>query len=442
MAGPEPASVASKPLLNRRPGRTSRKGAGALGSGSEHATQIISTAELIRAARGVQSDVGRKPRQTSTLRESTSQPPSSLSKAARKFAFFILGLYALAAVAIAADHFVQAGRIYPAVTVLRVPVGGMDPLEAVRRLTESTDGGGLARYRFVIDGKIPAYEGQESEDFVWRGRELGVDFDILESAHRAYAVGREGSLSVQVKDRVNSRLAGASGTGGPDTGGFAGAPVSVEPAVSYRSQPALAAVEKMARALYEPPTNAAVRIRHDGSANEALEVPKVEVLSAEPGFQVDERGTLGRLKEALGRLESEVELSTYEPYPDIPTAAAEEAAQIVRTVLTGDPVVIEGPDRDYNLYLGVQAGWLQVEPVPDHADISVSLDDAVLQEALAPIADDVARPPENASLYVDSSSDDGPQEASTVRVSPGKPGSRAARRGPAEKHNPRPIGRP
>lgn len=309
----------------------------------------------------------------------------------------LLLLYATLAVGAVADGRQYDGRVHPNVRMLDMDLGGEKPLEVVRRLDQATSGGGIATYSFELDGRPPSEEspGADPEVFRWRGRDLGVDFDVYGSAQRAYDVGRAGGVPERLADRLRARLGPLAGL----------EPRRVEPDVSYRPEAAGAAVREMARALARGPKDAVLTI--GGGA-----APRAAVTPHERGLEISEEGTLANLRAALLRLETGVDLVAARPNPKILTPAAEEAADKAGKVLSGGPVVVEDPEAErfgtagsYEVAPAALAPLLAVSPDPEEGEIRVGLDPEALGARVAPIVEAATLAPSDASLYFDAASD-------------------------------------
>src|SRR5918993_311534 len=92
---------------------------------------------------------------------------------------------------VAADYWMNYGKIYPGVSVGGVSLGGKTPEEAQRILQERT--GGLEE--IVLTGP---------EKFTLSSEQLDVGLDVRSSADRAYAVGRQGNILERASDRIRA----------------------------------------------------------------------------------------------------------------------------------------------------------------------------------------------------------------------------------------------
>lgn len=314
-------------------------------------------------------------------------------------------MYAALAGALVLDHRQYEGRVYPGVSMLEMDLGGTEPLGVVGRLDAATDGGGIATYSFELDGRPPGEAPEvgpgaspDPKAFLWRGRELGVDFDVYESAQRAYGVGRTGSVVERLGERVRSRVWALAP--------FGLEPRRVAPDISYRPTAAGSAVGEMARELDRDPEDA--RLEIDGQGPSGGGDPGPIVVPHTRGLRVSEEGTLGNLNAALLELKTRVGIEATRPYPRILTPAAEEAAARADRALSGGPLVVEDPGaRPFGAPTSQQvprsalAGLLVVTPEPERGRIAVSADGAAVAAALDPIVGAAARDPEDASLYFD-----------------------------------------
>ena len=108
----------------------------------------------------------------------------------RGFAGPIIIICAIIAVLVAADFWLNSGKIHRGVEVGNVPLGGQTPAEA-RQSVENHVMGPLERIEF-----------SGPKDFSRDAKDLGVRFNVARTVNQAYAVGREGN----VLDRLSERL--------------------------------------------------------------------------------------------------------------------------------------------------------------------------------------------------------------------------------------------
>jgi hypothetical protein len=95
----------------------------------------------------------------------------------------ILIACAVLAVLVAADQFLNSGKIYRGVEVGDVALGGSTPAEAKQLVQERAT------------GALKEIEFSGPEQFTRTSREMGVTFNVDPTVEKAYAVGREGNPS-------------------------------------------------------------------------------------------------------------------------------------------------------------------------------------------------------------------------------------------------------
>jgi len=218
---------------------------------------------------------------------------------------------AAAAVLVAADHLANQGRIYGGVMVGNVSLGGMTPEEA----RETVDERGAAAFdelRFVGG----------PEEFAISAREAGLTLDVESTVDRAYAVGREGSIS----KRLGERFEGAWGT------------VSTAPVVDHDREAVRSRIENRATRINQEGRNAYVDIR--GSDAEAVE--------SREGYTMDVQGTAANVDKALERMSGEVEIAGEAFEPEVLTPAAEEAASVAQEAMS-EPVALTADGNEWEL---------------------------------------------------------------------------------------------
>ncbi len=237
--------------------------------------------------------------------------PGEVPASFRVLRVALLGLLLMGALlssAVALDEWATRGRVYPGVYVMDVSVGGMGPLEAMERVSAQTGGGSLAVYRFTASAGAAGKGREGARSFEYRSGDLGVDFDVRESARRAYLVGRHGGPLTRLKERLAARLSGR---------------FPVEADMSYDRNLSRGAVEEISKGVERSSADARVEIE---GARASL-VPHVQ------GLRVDRERTLGSLSLALTTLTSEVAVSLSRPLPEVLTSGAEDAYErAVRTL--------------------------------------------------------------------------------------------------------------
>jgi vancomycin resistance protein YoaR len=220
---------------------------------------------------------------------------------------------------VAADYWMNYGKIYPGVSVGGVSLGGKTPEEAQTILQDRT--GGLEEIELT-----------GPEKFTLSSERLGVGFDVRSSADRAYAVGRQGNIF----DRASDRIEATWGT------------VPIPLAVDYYRERLRGGLSGVFLALEVEPVEAGFEV----NGNE------VSVTESRIGQEVDEEKLLDEIEAGLpeGRREYEVSVETAEP-----NLTTEEAEGLKPTTLLGTyrtdyrETSDKSPERVENLRLASNA---------------------------------------------------------------------------------------
>ena len=229
----------------------------------------------------------------------------------RRLVISVLIACAAAAVLVAADHLANQGRIYGGVMVGNVSLGGKTPEEA-REIVDERGAAAFDELRFV----------GAPEEFAISAREAGLILDVESTVDRAYAVGREGSIS----KRLGERFEGAWGT------------VSTAPVVDHDREAVRSRIENRATRINQEGRNAYVDIR--GSDAEAVE--------SREGYTMDVQGTAANVDKALERMSGEVEIAGEAFEPEVLTPAAEEAASVAQEAMS-EPVTLTADGEEWEL---------------------------------------------------------------------------------------------
>jgi vancomycin resistance protein YoaR len=105
----------------------------------------------------------------------------------------LLLVCAVVTVLVAADYWMNYGKIYRGVSVGSVPLGGKTPGEAQQILEERA-------------GSLEEIELTGPQKFTVPSDRLGVNFDVEARAHEAYTVGRQGDVFERIGDRAEAIL--------------------------------------------------------------------------------------------------------------------------------------------------------------------------------------------------------------------------------------------
>jgi hypothetical protein len=116
----------------------------------------------------------------------------------RGFAGPIIIICAIIAVLVAADFWLNSGKIHRGVEVGNVPLGGLTTAEA-RQTVKNHVVGPLERIEF-----------SGPENFSRDAKDLGVRFNVARTVNQAYAVGREGNVLDRLSERLRASFGGAT----------------------------------------------------------------------------------------------------------------------------------------------------------------------------------------------------------------------------------------
>ena len=300
----------------------------------------------------------------------TQSYPSPYSKIALQVLTAFVGGFILFIAAIIAwtlgYQLVNAGRVFPGVSVAGVDLSGMSPVDASLTLNQ--------QLAFPYTGQILLSDG----DTLWlvSPAELGMVFDASASAQSAYDVGRTGGLFGAFSAQLDARRSGQQ----------ADAVVILDQNVAY------AYLQGIAAEIDQPPIEA------------NLEIQGTEVI-AQPGqigryLNVD--STLIALSNQLETFrDGEVHLFVDEIQPQLldVSSQAESARQILsaplRLTLPGANQQDPGP---WLFDVQVVANMLVVQKTnsDNGSNLEVALDPNILDDVLLSIAQEVDRPAENA----------------------------------------------
>lgn len=222
-------------------------------------------------------------------------------KGRRSVAGPIIIACAVIAMIVAADYWMNAGKIYRGVEVGTIALGGKTPEQAEEIITKRTT------------GALKEIEFSGPEEFSRGAGEMGVDFNVAGTVDQAYAVGRGGNLL----DRLGERFEAAYGT------------ITIAPDVNYQPEKARTQVENLANRLDEKPKDATMSIIG----------PNVEVVGSQEGYKMDVAATMKSVDGAVADMTGEAEIVGDVLKPQINTSAAEEAGAKARKAMSGEMVV-------------------------------------------------------------------------------------------------------
>jgi vancomycin resistance protein YoaR len=268
----------------------------------------------------------------------------------------ILIACAVLAVLVAADQFLNSGKIYRGVEVGDVALGGSTPAEAKQLVQERAT------------GALKEIEFSGPEQFTRTSREMGVTFNVDPTVEKAYAVGREGNLLERLGQRARALVIG----------------VSVPPDVDYRSGKARAEVEEIASQVNHEPREASVRIV--GS--------QVEVADSAEGYKLDVAATMGSVNGAIDDMSGQAKLVGDVLEPHITTAEAETAAEKARKAVS-EQLVFHAEGKTWTLSPADIGSSLDV--TRKDGEIDIVLNRARMEERLANVYADLNVKPVEAS---------------------------------------------
>ena len=259
------------------------------------------------------------------------------SRRRRGFAGPIIIACALVAVLVAADYWMNSGKIHRGVEVGNVSLGGMEPAEARQ----------VVRERAM--GPLQEIELSGPERFTRSAEELGVNFHVNATVEKAYAVGREG----EVLERLGERL----------RAGFPG--ITIDPRISYQSE----------------------KVRTE-----------VEIGESQEGYRLDVERTMTSVDEAIDGMTGEADLRGDVLGPGITTAEAETTAEKAEVALA-EQLVFEHEDNNWTVSPADVGASLDVAPKDGGLDVSLNRDR--MSDRLANVYSDLTVKPKNASYDFD-----------------------------------------
>ena len=266
---------------------------------------------------------------------------------------------------VAADFWLNSGKIHRGVEVGDVSLGGMTPAEARQTVKDH------------VMGPLEELEFSGPEHFSRKASDMGVRFNVGRTVNQAYAVGREGN----VLDRLSQRLRAS----------FGGA--TIPPDIDYRPELARAQVQEIATQTNHQPTEANVKIY--GS--------EVEVSKSREGYELNPAATMTSIDGAIDDMSGKVILQGDVLDPDVTTAEAETAAEKARGALS-EPLKIEAKGGESWTIQPDKLG-AALEVTKQDGTIDVSLNRDRLAGVLTNVYDDLTVKTVEASYGFDSDGD-------------------------------------
>jgi vancomycin resistance protein YoaR len=267
---------------------------------------------------------------------------------------------ALVAVLMAADYWVNSGKIHRGVEVGSVALGGQSPAEAQKIVRDQAM------------GPLREIEISGPERFTRTAGQMGVEFNVEETVEKAYAVGREGSIVERLSERLRSAFGG----------------VTIAPDIDYRPDQARAQVREIATQVDHQPREADVKIF--GS--------EVEVTESRDGYELNPAATMASVDRAVDGMSGKARLVGDVLEPGVNTAEAETAAKKARGALS-EQLVLKAEGKSWTISPAELGSTLDVTRQDGRLDVSLNRDR--LDGVLANVYNDLTVKPKEASYDFD-----------------------------------------
>ena len=276
----------------------------------------------------------------------------------------IIIICAIIAVLVAADFWLNSGKIHRGVEVGSVALGGKTPSEA-RQIVRDHVVGPLKNIDF--DG--PAH-------FTRNAGAMGVSFNVDETVNKAYAVGREGNVLERLSERLSASFGGAT----------------IPPDIDYRPAKARAEVREIASRVDRPPREANVKVY--GS--------EVEAADSRDGYDLNLAATMASVDGAIDDMSGKVRLRGDTLDPGVTTAEADAAAKKARGALS-EPLELTAEGESWMVTTDRLGSALDVTRQDGKIDVSLNRDR--LDGVLTNVYNDLTVKPVEASYSFDSNGD-------------------------------------
>lgn len=267
----------------------------------------------------------------------------------------VLVVCAIVAVLVAADFWVNAGKVYRDVEVGTAEVGGKTPEEA-RAVIEAQAADPVEEVRLT---------GPESVTLT--DEALGIRLDVEATLDKAYAVGREGGIMERLGERFDA-VWGAAG---------------IRPVIHYDEGVARAEVERLANELDAQPREGTVAVEGD----------RVEVGESEKGYESDVEATLANVERAVGEMSGEAGIAGRELDPRVSTGEAEEAGERAEAAMSG-PVRLTADGEEWDVSPAEVGQMLNI--APEDGRMEVSFEKGQAREVLADVYETLTVAPKEA----------------------------------------------
>jgi vancomycin resistance protein YoaR len=277
----------------------------------------------------------------------------------------IIIICAIIAVLVAADFWLNSGKIHRGVEVGNVSLGGQTPAEARQTVKDQ------------VVGPLEEIEFDGPEHFARKASDMGVSFNVARTVNQAYAVGRKGNVLDRLSERLSASFGGAT----------------IPPDINYRQEQARAQVREIATQANHEPTEASVKIY--GS--------EVEVSKGRTGYKLDPAATLASVDSAIDDMTGKASLKGDVLEPAVTTAEAETAAKKARVALS-EPLVIKADNGETWMITPEKVGSA-LEVTEKDGNIDVGLNREGMDGVLTNVYDDLTAKTVDASYGFDSKGD-------------------------------------
>ena len=277
----------------------------------------------------------------------------------------IIIVCAIIAVLVAADFWLNSGKIHRGVEVGNVSLGGMTTTEGRQTVEDH------------VMGPLEEIEFSGPENISREAKDMGVSFNVARTVNQAYAVGREGNVLERLSERLRASFGGAT----------------IPPDIDYRQEKARVEVQEIAKGVNHQPTEADVKIY--GS--------EVEVSEGRVGYELNPAATMTSIDGAIEDMSGKVSLQGEVLDPDVTTTEAEAAAEKARGALS-EPIKIKAQNGEsWKIEPDELGPTLEVTSQDGTIDVSLNGDD--LDGVLTNVYDDLTVKTVDASYGFDSDSD-------------------------------------
>ena len=263
---------------------------------------------------------------------------------------------AIVAVLVAADFWLNSGKVHRGVEVGNVSLGGKTSAEA-RQIVRDQVVGPLEEIDFDGPGHVTR-----------KASAMGVSFNINETVDEAYAIGREGNVLNRLSERLRASFGGAT----------------IPPDIDYRPAKARDEVREIASQVNRPPREAEVKIY--GS--------EVEVANSRNGYDLNVAATMASVNGAIDDMSGKASLRGDSLDPGVTTTEAEAAAKKARGALS-EQLVLRAEGESWMVTPDRLGSALDV--TKQEGKIDVSLDRDRLDGVLTNVYNDLTVKPVEAS---------------------------------------------